>query len=338
MAVINTSGFNVGVMPNVNFLPAANFASGVENTIPNISRGVAFANQLQGISDAAVERPIKRQMDQIKLQQAQDALLSGADENKLRGLRIAAASQPLERILSTEVSRVPRLNSLYDSPALDENGNPTFTEGETNYDLVPVQKVEITDPNTGAKTITERRLAPIATSEQLGERQDKLEIARLREDSLGEQRRTTAALAAERLASPNWKRVGYGTNAAGKEVFVMVSKDGQKMEVPTELMPVQSGLGALGTVLQGITGNAPSQAPRNIAAPSAVQAAPIVAPEDTPAIDAETQGLIDQLKAAQTAPAASPYKNADDVRAAVKSGTITRDQAVKILREQFGFQ
>jgi hypothetical protein len=275
-------------------------------------------------------------LDQIKLQDAQNALAANADENKLRGLKIASASQPLERILSTDITRVQTPHDKYDSVTVDDNGQPIFAEGDTNYDLVPVQKVEITDPVTGAKSVIERRLAPIMSAEQLGERQDKLEIAKLREESLSEQRKTTAALAAERLASPNWKRVGYGTNAAGKEVFVMVSKDGQKMEVPTELMPVQSGLGALGAVLQGITGGAPA-APKNIAVPVAQAAPAIIAADtvatdaDTVAVDEETQALIDSL-AKGAAPAAAPtaFKSMAEAQAAASSGLIKKGQKITV--------
>lgn len=327
---ITTGGFGVSAQPGINYLPISQITADLGGILPAVSRGASLVSQLQGIRDEAVARPIKRQMDQIKLQEAQDALLSGADEHKLRGLRIAAAEQPLERIVSTDIARIPRILSPNDAPALDANGNPTFEEGDTNYDLVPVQKVEVTDPTTGEKTVIERRLTPIMTSEQLGERQDKLEISRLREESLGTQRRQSAQLAAERLNSPDWKRVGYGTDASGKQVFVIVnSKTGEKQEVPTDLMPVQSGLGALGAVLQGITGGAPTAAPRNIAAPAA---APVVAAADTVAIDEETQAMIDELQRAAAPASAAPsaFKNMAEAEAAAASGLIKKGQKITV--------
>lgn len=337
---ISSGGFQVQAQPGINYLPPSQLSANLTGILPAISQGMGLVSQLQGIRDDAFSRPIKQQLQQIALQEAQAKLADNAANNRLKGLQIAHAAQPLERILGTDIKRVAR--NVYDTPALDEAGNPTWQEGDTNYDMVPVQRVEVTDPTSGEKTIIERNLTPIATSEQLGERQDKLEIARLREGSLSEQRKAVAELAAARLSSPDWARVGYGTNPAGKEVFVIMNKKtGQKQEIPTDLMPVQSGIGALTGVLQGLTGAAQSptiQAPANIATPPAL-AAPVVAAEDTVAVDAdtavvdaETQALIDRLSAAATAPVAAPtsFKTPAEAEAAAAAGLIKKGQKITV--------
>lgn len=327
---ITTGGFQVGVMPSINYLPPSQMVGRLADILPSASQGASLITQLQGISDAAAARPIKRQLDQIALQEAQNKLAGNADENKLRGLKIAAAAQPLERIVSTDVARIPRILSPNDAPALDENGNPTFAEGDTNYDLVPVQKVEVTDPVSGEKSIIERRLSPIMTSEQLGERQDKLEISRLREESLGAQRKSQAALAQARAESPDWARAGTGTKDGKMTVIFYNKKTREVEEYPTDLVPVQSKLDAMGQVLEEIRNGSKTNtgAATNIAAPAA---APVVAAKDTVALDEETQSLIDQLKQA-AAPAAAPtsFKNMAEAEAAAASGLIKKGQKITV--------
>lgn len=101
--------------------------------------------------------------------------------------------------------------------------------------------------------------------------------------------------------------------------------------------------------------SAPSVAPAPIVPPISYNS-PVAAPQGTsgyvnpnPALNPtpiiyEGPKLTPQAEAAMFPPsnrpaqAASPYKSADDVQAAYKSGKLTQDAAVKILQEQFGMQ
>jgi hypothetical protein len=345
MTPITTSGFQVQAQPGMNYLPASQLVGNLSGILPAASQGASLVSQLAQIQDQAQAEPLRRQLQQIQLQEAQNRLAQAPIAQQIQLAQLAHANQPLERVLGTDIQRLPRINSPEDSPALDANGNPTFAEGDTNYDLTPIQRVEVTDPRTGLVNIEQRKLTPLATAETLGDRSDKIEIERLKQESLAGQRDTQRQLAIDRLNSPDWKRFGYGVDAAGKQVYLLVnSKTGQRQEVPTDLIPVPTGMDALTGVMSKIAGVGPGAT--NIAAPITVpglggaSAPAIVAPEDTPAIDPEAQSLITDLTSAfQVAPAASPaYKTADQVKAAFKSGALPRAQAEKILREQFGLK
>jgi len=339
---ITTSGFHVQAQPGMSYLPASAFVSNAGGIIPAISQGAGLVSQLAQISDEAQLAPLRRQLQQIQLQEAQNRLADAPLNRQLQLAQIAHATQPLERVLGTELKRIPRINSPEDTPAMDENGNPTFAEGDTNYDLTPVQRIEVRDPITGSVTVQQRTLAPIATAEQLGDRADKLEIQRLQAESLAANRDANRQLAIERLNSPKWKRLGYGVDpVTGKQAYLIVNETtGERQSVPTDLVPVPTGQDALLAGLQKLTGGGPS----NIAAPVVnipAVAAAAVAPEDTPAMDAETKQAIDDLSGrfvVPAAPATPAFKSADQVRAAFKAGSLPRAEAEKILREQFGLK
>lgn len=126
-------------------------------------------------------------------------------------------------------------------------------------------------------------------------------------------------------AEPNTKTLSDGTTLAwmpnGKTIHV-IKKNGEKKELtPMQLLSIGKTLDANGD------------------------------PDASNIIQAAKQGAMKQIApkpaaapASATAPAAAPskssasYKSPDDVRAAVISKTITRDQAEGILKEQFGFQ
>lgn len=346
MAVINTGGFQVQAQPGINYLPANQLVGNLSGILPAASQGAGFISQLAQIQAQAQDEPIRRQLQQIQLQEAQNRLAQAPIAQQIQLAQLAHANQPLERVLGTDIQRLPRINSPEDSPALDANGNPTFAEGDTNYDLTPVQRVEVRNPATGLVSIEERKLTPIATAETLGDRADKIEIERLKQESLAGQRENNRALAIDRLNSPDWKRFGYGVDASGKQVYLLInSKTGQRQEVPTDLIPVPTGTDALTASISRLIGGSGTGG-GNIAAPLSVPglggtAAPaIVAPQDTPALDPEAQSLISDLTGAFQIPAAATpaYRSADQVKAAFKAGTLPRAQAEKILREQFGLK
>lgn len=333
-----TSGFAVQAQPGMNYLPAASLVPNLSGIIPAASQGAGFISQLAQISDEAQAAPLRRQLEQIHIQQAQD--------------KLNEPEQPLERILGTDIRRIPRISSPEDTPAMDANGNYTFAEGDTNYDLTPVQRVQVTDKHTGLSSIQERALTPISTSETLGERQDRLDLARVREESLGTSRQATRELAIERLNNSEWKRFGYGVDNNGKQVYLLINaKTGQRQEVPTDLIPVPTGMDALTGAISklsggGSGGSAPQMPTINFAERGAQgpgpAAATAVAPEDTPASidDPEVKAFVDQIAPSfkVQSPQAPAFKSANDVKAAFKSGALPRDQAEKILREQFGLK
>lgn len=297
-----------------------------------------MVSQLAQISDQAQLAPIRQQLQQIQLQEAQNQLASAPLARQLQLAQLAHASQPIEQVLGTELKRIPRINSPDETPAQDANGNYTFAEGDNNYDLVPIQRIAVTDPLTGQVTVQQKTLTPIATAEQLSDRADKLEIQKLREQSLADSRNTDRRLAEARLNSPEWTRLGYGIDpSTGKQAYLIVNKKtGERQAVPSDLVPVPTGQDALLAGMQALVNGGSAARPA-----SAAITVPGLSGAATPAIDQEAQGLINDLSGGFKAPAASPaqtYQSPDEVRTAFRSGALSRADAEKILREQFGLK
>ena len=332
--MIQTGGFSPSVMPQVQYADPRLLTPNYGGIIPAMSQGVSFAEQIAQVARNAKEQPIRDQLLQIQLEEAKNRLGQAPLEAQLRALQIGRQSQPIENVTDITIERVPRIGSPYDTPALDANGKPTFDpDSPPDYDIVPVRTVVVTDPLTGQKTTRQERGAPISTAEQLISTDQKAELAAAREASLAAQRGTMAQLARERLSNPDWKRVGWGTDANGKAVFVLVnSKTGEKSELPTELAPVQTAASGIEAALNKLTGGTP--APKNIAAPAAVA---VAAPEDTPAIDAETETLISDLTKTFTIPGVAStqatvpeFANLAEANAAVASGKLKKGQKITV--------
>jgi hypothetical protein len=342
MAAINTSGFTVQAQPGLNYLPASQLVGNLGGIIPAASQGAAFVSQLAQIQDQAQEAPIRRQLQQIQMQEAQSRLASAPIDRQIRLAQLAHYNQPLERVLGTDIRRLPRINSPEDSPALDEQGNPTFAEGDTNYDLTPIQRVEVTNPATGLTNIEERKLAPIATAETLGDHADNQEVKRLTAESLAAKRDSDREIAEARLNDPKWRRIGFGVNPnTGKQGYlIMNERTRQIQEVPSDLIPVPTGQDAMLAKMDSLLGGGKPTSPSAGGAPmfnvpNVTGATPAaVAPEDTPALDPEAQSLISDLSSAfQIAPAAaSPrsFSSIADVQAAAKAGQLKKGDKITV--------
>lgn len=90
---ISTGGFNVGVMPNVNYLDPRMLAPAYSELVPAMSRGAALGQQFIGIRDDATMRPIRQQLADIQLQEAQNRLSMAPLEQQLAALRLGEAQQ-----------------------------------------------------------------------------------------------------------------------------------------------------------------------------------------------------------------------------------------------------
>lgn len=335
-----TRGFQVQAQPGLQYLPASQMVGNLSGILPAASQGAGFVSQLSQIAEEAKAAPIRQALQQIALQRQQEQLANMPMDRQLQQIQLARASQPIERILGTELKRMPRINSPEDTPAQDENGNYTFEEGDTNYDLAPLQRIQVTDPVTGAVREENRMLQPIATAETLTDRADNQELKRLREESLAGQRESTRQLAVERMNNPSWKRIGYGVNpSTGKQGYLIMNERTREIqEVPSDLVPVPTGTDAMTAALDKLVGGGKS----NIAAPVSVPglggapvAAPL-APEDTPAQDdTETAGLIDDLTkqfqiAAPVASSPRSFGSVSDAQAAAQAGLIKKGDKITV--------
>lgn len=302
---IRTSGFQVTERPGIQYLNPGLLTPQLTNILPAASQGAGFVSQLAQISDEAKLAPLRQQLQEIAVQRQQAEIENLPLQRQLQQIQLARQSQPMERVLGTELKRIPRINSPEDTPAQDANGNYTFEEGDTNYDLAPIQRIEVTDPRTMASSIEERQLTPIATAETLSDRADNQEIKRIREESLAESRAINRQLAIDRLNNPEWTRVGFGLNpATGTQSYVIVNKKtGERQVIPSDLVPIPTGQDAMMSKMDAILGGGAKAAPNargpmfNLPGLGGAPAAAVVAPSDTPAVieDSETQSLIDDL-------------------------------------------
>src|SRR5689334_3029565 len=100
--MINTHGFTVQAQPGMNYLPASSLVGNLSGIVPAASQGAGLVSQLAQISDEAQLAPLRRQLQQIQLQEAQNRLADAPLDRQLRIAQIAHATQPLERVLGTD--------------------------------------------------------------------------------------------------------------------------------------------------------------------------------------------------------------------------------------------
>lgn len=127
MSPITTGGFQVTARPGIEYLDPRLLTPQYGSIIPSISQGVGVANQFRQIQDEAKMRPIRAQLAQIQMQEAQDRMMQAPLQRRLKELQIQEAEQnaAIPRVLGGNVSIEEVPTSIYDMPALDDNGNRT---------------------------------------------------------------------------------------------------------------------------------------------------------------------------------------------------------------------
>jgi hypothetical protein len=90
---ITTSGFTVQERPGINYLPPSAFAPQYGNIIPSLSQGLGVASQFAQIADDVQARPLRRQLQQIQLDEAKARLAMLPLQQQLQALQLGEAQQ-----------------------------------------------------------------------------------------------------------------------------------------------------------------------------------------------------------------------------------------------------
>lgn len=327
---ITTSGFSVQERLNPQYADPRLLTPRYDQIIPALSQGLGVAGQFSTMVDEARQRPLRDRLQQLQLQAAEQKASLAPLEAQRRRFEL---TQPIERVIGggvEEVNRYPQIETFSDDGAYR-----TIKEQPAGIDVFSTENVEVADPQTGEKHVITRRVKPITTMEQAAQAADMADyrdqlatagamraqaqteaaIAKAENDKMKAE--ATMLRAQQALGDTKWRVVSSSLDPEGNLVINQVNSAGELRAIPTGQ---RRSLSELEQLMASI-------APRGAAAATA-----------TPEFGSRVDGILGQNgNIAQ--PAATPaYSDANSVKAAFRSGTISRTQAEKILREQFGMK
>lgn len=310
MPVINTAGFQVQERPRVDFLDPRILTANLSGILPAASQGLGLYGNLQQIADESQARPTRQQLLQIQLQDAQNRLAQAPLDKQLRMAQIAEAQQNAARPIQV----TDDISITGGTPMLPEIVNPGANFEDLQFKspgyLPQIETITGRDVLAGGKIVPTTRTKTLKTGAEAKMIADKFALEQQKAEDLATYRTDMGQAALQRAKAAQDKiargqKLSQGVNpGTGTLVVTVRNPDGTIEQIDTGQIPppsildkVMLGLGAFGQ-----------------------QGTPPVKP------------LVDQA-----ADALGGYKTADEVKAAVRAGTLTRDQALKILSDQFGF-
>lgn len=266
---ITTEGFRLSVMPQIQFADPRLLGGNLGSVIPGIASGMEFADQIQ-------QRPIKRQLADLQLQEAQAKIAALPLERQLRLAQIAEAEQnaavPREVIDGT---RALDMTQVFPT-ALDDQGNRTGPDEKIIGDLYQIETGTRYGANGVATPFERKKLVKDAAARELEIRkQDELDAYRTSMADAAQDRARAAQataeaanlraqLAQQKLDNPGYKKLGYGVSAEGNMVYHLQNpKTGEIEYVDTGMKPKQSEIEQLMNMMRGGS-SATTSAPANI--------------------------------------------------------------------------
>ncbi len=316
MCAARTDGFRVSAQPGINYLDPRLLTAQPTAILPAIAQGAGTVAQLSNIYENAQAAPIRRELQQIQLQDARNRLGQIPLENQLRELQVAKASMPIENIVGsgvTEVNRYPTLQSIGDDGQI-------ITEQPAGADVFATETVDVYDPVTRTTKQVTRNRAPLSTIEQqqsarnraeavdagLDIKSREAEVRALREQSMADTRQLRAQIAREQANNPEWRIAGRGADAAGNIVYTQVNpKTGEQRTIATDLLPIQT-VNAFDAMLAGMVGGRGAGGPVPVAPKPA-------------AVDADIQDLISTVSGGGRGNA---FNNIAEAEAAAAAGRL----------------
>lgn len=307
-------------MPNVQFADPRLLGGNLGSIVPAASQGMELYSQIDKAGDEAYSGPIKRRLQQLQLQEAQQKIASLPLEQQLKLAQIAEAQQnaAVPREVIDQIT--PEDTTQEFQTALDENGQRTGEPEKVVGDLYQIETGTRYGANGVQTPFTRKKLVKDAESRVLEQR--RVEDLDQYRTGLVDVQRLKAELTKAKLDNPNYQKLGYGVNEAGHVVYTLRNtKTGEIEHVDSGNAPVQSGLaGAFTAVLGGGTATAQKLTVPAVAAPVAAVG-----------VDADTQALIDGIARNLTSPAQSAptnFNTLDDAQAAANNGLIKPGQRI----------
>lgn len=342
------------MMPRTDFADPRLLTPNYGSIIPGVGQGLGVAGQFAQIYENAQNAPIRRQLAQIQLDEARARSAMRPLEMELAQLRLGEAQQqaaiPQQIIEGVEVvggepMLTPRnLDAGFGNIEFDETFTPRerITRGTSvaaGGAKSPFEKRETLLTAMQAEAEAEKQKVAIESARALasqrlrGREFESTTLPRLIEDAKAEGNEELAAMYQARLDKLNTQKpVLTASDFYDRRVAQLAADAGITYERALTLSRTPEGAEALSAA-----------ATANKAAAQSGFMAPRVTPAQRALITGEPSGapVADDFGARTTdilGGGAPAYATANDVKAAFKSGVLTKEQAAKILREQFGMK
>lgn len=157
---INTGGFAVNVMPGINYPDPRLLTPAYGSLIPAARQGLGAVGDFAQIRENARMAPVRQELAQIQLQQAQADAARAPIKAEMDRLQLAQLRQPIRTRLGSEIVRTP--------VTIGEDVEiPAGTEIPTGFDVQTQDIIQVYDPVTGGFKTERVMQKPILTSEQI---------------------------------------------------------------------------------------------------------------------------------------------------------------------------
>lgn len=355
-----TRGFEVSERLNPQYADARLLTPRYDAIIPALSQGLGAAQQFAQIVDTAQERPVRRQLQQIQLDEAKARLALLPVEQQLAAIRLGEAQQQAaipEFVVdgSDIVGGEPRLSARNIDAGF---GNIEFAEEFTPRERVTrgrqIGAGGIVSPFERRETLASvpQVKAEIAKAALDAETKRALNTQRLRgkefestvlpgliEDARAEGDMEKVAMYQARLDKLNAVRPALtDEDFYSRRIAQLAADAGITMEQASRLSKTVEGAEAL--ALAAVSNRAAARSPfgapelspeqRALLRGEAVTGGGRQSTDRTPSDDfaKRTNDILGEGDAPR-------YSSAEDVKADFKAGKITKEEATKILRDQF---
>lgn len=161
---INTGGFAVNVMPGINYPDPRLLTPAYGSLIPAARQGLGIVGDFAQIRENARMAPVRQELAQIQLQQAQADAARAPIKAEMDRLQLAQLRQPIRTRIGSEIVRTP--------VTIGEDVEiPAGTEIPTGFDVQAQDIIQVYDPVTGGFKTERVGAKPIMTAEQIKDRE-----------------------------------------------------------------------------------------------------------------------------------------------------------------------
>lgn len=199
---INTGGFAVNVMPGINYPDPRLLTPAYGSLIPAARQGLGIVGDFAQIRENARMAPVRQELAQIQLQQAQADAARAPIKAEMDRLQLAQLRQPVRTRIGSEIVRTP--------VTIGEDVEiPAGTEIPTGFDVQTQDIIQVYDPVTGGFKTERVGAKPIMTAEQIKDREALAEYREQLAALRAQQAKDKAAYEAERAAADRIRAEAY---------------------------------------------------------------------------------------------------------------------------------
>lgn len=199
---INTGGFAVNVMPGINYPDPRLLTPAYGSLIPAARQGLGIVGDFAQIRENARMAPVRQELAQIQLQQAQADAARAPIKAEMDRLQLAQLRQPIRTRIGSELVRTPV--TIGEDVEIPADGKIP-----TGFDVQAQDIIQVFDPVTGAVRIERVTQKPVMTAEQIMDREALADYREQLTALRAQQAETKAAHDAERAATDRIRAEAY---------------------------------------------------------------------------------------------------------------------------------